>query len=266
MKKCMVFISFIAVALLALTACGGNDDNELVAAGRDISATQSIQANEQAPTAPADITLPTADPLYRIREHSDWIAEMMSEFSYGLGMTIDEIFDYVRAATTLDYGFDHGIEGGMDVSELAAKVGEDSVSFMNIVHMAYNYNRSVDVARRWADELDMNVHELTDYVFGGNDSHHLADALGVEWGEFQTVLAGVSNALWNERARAYISEESVYTASGWANELDMTFDEFIEYYNSFDRDLMSMVERLGVEPTNITLVVDGAIQFLDINE
>ena len=135
------------------------------------------------------------DTLGRIRMAHPSVADEMSEWSAQLNMTIDEIFDYVRAATRLDYGFDYLIEGGMDVGELAARVGESSDSFMSVVHIAYGATRSVDVAHRWAFELGMTALDLVDYVFGGNNARHIADTLGVEWGEFTNVLAVAGTAI-----------------------------------------------------------------------
>jgi len=162
-------------------------------------ATSTVIITSGAPVIATTLTIDPTDPLHRLRadDHHYWIADIISRWAAELDMTVDEIFDYVRAATTFEYAFDYGIEGGMDVSELAARVGETSVGFMGIIHMAYDSTRSVDVAHRWAAELNMTALELVDYVFGGNDSQHLADTLGLEWGEFQTVLAGVGNNLRN---------------------------------------------------------------------
>ena len=269
MKKILFLFTLTAAMLLVFAACGENAAEESNTAEQTTPTTQTNLQDNQASgqasqPASAEILLQTEqdETLNRIRANNEWIADIMSEWSDELGMSADEIFDYVRAATILDYGFDYGIEGGMDVSELAAGVGLSSVEFMNMVHIAYSSTRSVDVAHRWAAELDMTAYELVDYVFGGNDSHHLSDALGVEWGEFQTVLSGVGNALWSERVRAHTNAETVAIASGWANELGMTLDEFVDYYNSFDRDIIATAELLGVDVTDLTLAMSGAIAFL----
>jgi len=271
MKKFLILSTVAVAAVFTFAACSTNAVEETVAIEQTAPTTQATQANEQTSqeqdAAPSDAVTQTPvaqdDTLDRIYEHNDWAAGIIREWTVELGMTVDEIFDYVRAATTLEYGFDHGIEGGMDVSELAARVGQSSVGFMDMVHIAYNVTRSVDTARRWAAELDMNVHELGDYVFGGNDSQYLADALGVEWGEFQTVLAGVGNALWNYRVQLYVNAESVEIARNWANELGMTLDEFIDNYNGFDFDFMATIEALGIGHMHFSLVMIGAATYLN---
>ena len=269
MKKHITILTFATIILF--TACGTNAVNGPNVTGQAASLTQDGQANKQeAHSVPSTFATQAqaeqTDTLSRIYERDYWIAGIVSRWSAELGMTVDEIFDYVRAATRLEYAFDHGIEGGMDVSELAARVEESSVSFMSIIHMAYNVTRSVDVAHRWAAELDMTVHELGDYVFGGNNSRHLADALGVEWGEFQTVLAGVGNALWYDRVRMYTNAESVDIASGWANELGMELDEFVDYYNGFNFNFASTIEALEVGHMYFSLVMAGAMAYSSLYE
>jgi len=274
MKKFLIISTLAVVTVFVSTACSTDAVEEASAIEQTAPTTQDNQANEQTSqaqdTAPSNSVAQTPtnqdDTLNRIYEHNDWAAGIMREWSTELGMTVDEIFDYVRAATTLEYGFDHGIEGGMDVSELATRVGQTSVGFMDMVHIAYNVTRSVDVARRWAAEVNMTVHELGDYVFGGNDSQHIADTLGVEWGEFQTVLAGVGNALWNYRILAYTNAGSVEIAHNWANDLGMTLDEFLDSYNSLDFDFIATIEALDVGHMHFSLVMIGAATYLTPGE
>ena len=274
MKKYMFILTFAVISLLAFTACSEDTANESNLAEQVVSVTQNNQqhnrTNEQEAqsqhTNHNQFAVEQADTLNRIRLHDDWIADMMGKWSNELDMTVDEIFDYVRAATNLDYGFDYLIEGGMDVSELAAKVGESSGGFMGIVHTAYSVTRSVDVTHKWAFELDMTVFNLVDYVFGGNNSQHLADTLGVEWGEFTNVLAGVGSALWNYRLLSHANAESVDIASKWADELDTTLDGLIDSFNAFNFDILSISETLGVEVMDFMLVMQGSIAFLNPHE
>ena len=270
MKKLLTFFTLAVVMLLVFAACGNDAASETGITEPATTATDQTSATtaaeQSAATPDNQPQAEQGDTLRRIRENDEWIADMISGWAAELDMTVDEIFDYVRAATTLEYAFDYGIEGGMDVSELAARVGGTSVGFMGVIHMAYDSTRSVDNVHRWAAELNMTAFELVDYVFGGNDSLHLADTLGLEWGEFQNVLAGASNALTNERVRAHSNAESVDIVRGWANEFDMTLDEFIDYYNSVDFMFIPTAERLGIELTAFSVLMRGAIQFLSSNE
>jgi len=277
MRKHMMLLSAAMIALFVFTACSTNAAEEPNATGQTTPATQASQqdnqANEQASQEPQSALPDTSaqaqegqtDTLNRIREHDEWTADILERWEDILSVTVDEIFDHVRAQSSFNYGFERDFEG-IDVSEWAAAVGNTSNEFMSLVHMAYNATRSVDVAHIWAAELDMTVHELGDYVFGGNDSQHFADELGVEWGEFQTVLAGVGNALWNERVRSYANAESVEIVRGWANELGMTLDEFIDDYNGFYFNIIAASETLGVAPTEFTLTMHGVTAFLNPNE
>jgi len=218
MIKQMFLFAVAVAALLALTACGGNDTNEPTATEQITAVEQDSQSNEQSSQEPQDnqtgsvdeseeegdsaefATRPIDpnDPLFRLRSDAafGWLAYQIEEWSETLGMSIDEIFDYVRAATTLDYAFDYGIEGGMDVGELAARVGETSVSFMSLIHTAYDSTRSFDTVERWAGELNMTVYEMVN-AFNNDVLQDMADTLGVEVVEFQTVLAGVAIFVFN---------------------------------------------------------------------
>jgi|GEM_PF-2094636 len=268
MKK-YILIALSAVALIAFTACEANAAQTTAQAPVEFQLSLEQPSQEQPIAQHTPVAQPQAeqcDTLRRIYNQDYWISGIVGQWANELGMTIDEIFDYVRAATRLDYGFDYLIEGGMDVSGLAARVGETSDGFMSRVHMAYNITRSVDVAHRWAAELDMTADELVDYVFIRGNSHHLAETLGVEWGEFQTVLAGVGNALWQDRVRAHANEESITIVTEWASRLGMTFNEFLDVYNSFDFDWMATVDALGVDFSEFRLIMEATTTFLSSNE
>ena len=251
MKKQMTLLAIAVIMLLTLTACGGTAAGESNPPQNDSNLTDQEQTD-------------TSDTLRLLRadEAFGWLADLIDEWEKTLGVTIDEIFDNVRAQSRLDYAFEYNFEG-IDVSEWAAAVGNTPVEFMSTVQTAYFFTRSIDVVHKWAAELGMTALELVDYVFSGNDSEHLSDKLGVELSEFQTVLAGVSNALRQERVRAYSNAESVDTVRKWATELGMTLDEFIESYNDINFDFAFTTEALGVEPLELSHTLQGVIDFLN---
>jgi len=183
----MVLLTVVVAALFAFTACGENNTLEPIV----VNQTETTAQEEQATLA--DSVLEEDDILHRLRadENFGWIASLINEWEEILGVTANEIFDHVRSQSSLDYAFENDFSV-IDIGEWA-QVESFPNEFMSMIQTAYFASRSVDIVHRWAGELGMTAYELINYVFGGNDTVHLADALEVDWVEWQTVLAGVAN-------------------------------------------------------------------------
>jgi len=167
-------------------------------------ATSTVIITSGAPTATT--TTPAhpinqADPLFILRADTGfgWMAYELDEWIEILGVTLDEILDHVRTQSSLDYGFERDFEG-IDVSEWASQIESFPGEFMSTVHHAYTATRQVAVVKGWATEHGMTIVEFVEYASAGNDLQPIADALGVEWGEFSTVFAGVANLIMNASA------------------------------------------------------------------
>lgn len=166
-------------------------------------------------TATSPTTHPTTNTLHRIREffHPDdtWVSDNIERFSNELDMSVDEIFDYVRAASNFDYIFDYGPLGNMDVNQLAEKVGSSQTDFMNIVMPGYTVTRHLDLVNTWSAELSMTLDELMEIFIaegapvpfnelaelvsrGEMVFSPLSESLGIDWYQMQHVLINVSNA------------------------------------------------------------------------
>ena|GEM_PF-1854284 len=127
-----------------------------------------------------------------------WSLGLVQDWADQLGMTVDEILDYVREKSTRDYTF----EVGLDVDSLASVVGLTSEEFMFQVLTVYIYQRSTIVVEGWAYELGMTVDEFFDYMMEGNSLEGFADYIGVDVEQFVHTAGSVWNVAmttWNMR-------------------------------------------------------------------
>jgi len=130
-----------------------------------------------------------------------WSVDTLNRWTGELGMTADEILDYVRERSERDYTF----EVGLDVDSLASIVGLTSDEFISVVMMVYIHERSQAVAKGWAYELGMTLDELFDYMMPYRNSeithgYHeapcledFANTVGIEIDQFIHVLGSVWN-------------------------------------------------------------------------
>jgi len=122
----------------------------------------------------------------------------MDRWSDELGMTIDEIFDYILAMGNYEYFLDTTV----DVSALVNRISFDSVDlsvntrdFINTVSQAYTATRLVDMVNGWSTQLGMTIGEMIEYFSQEPvGTSRLADELGVSVDDFQFALIQVDTA------------------------------------------------------------------------
>jgi len=152
----------------------------------------------------------------------DWSTSLVNGWAEQLGMTVDEILDYVRAASIRDYNF----EIGLNVDSLATVVGLTSEEFMAQVMTVYIANRSVVVVEGWASQLGITADELFELMFNsyeGSEFIGIADTLGVPMEEFGFLLGNV----WNTtRSTAYRAEQP----SMWHGHIILNDAIFSQYH------------------------------------
>ena len=198
MRKILILLTLAAVMMFVFTACSGDAAEESNTIGQTMPTTQDGQQHSQAHQEPQSVTSDSAtqnqpeqsDTLSRIREHEDWTADILERWENILGVTVDEIFDHVRAQSRRDYTFEYRFEG-IDVDEWAAAVGNTPYDFMSIIHRAYSATRSVDVVHRWASELGMTIDEFIEHFESHmTDATPISDAIGIDVEEFIFAMAG----------------------------------------------------------------------------
>jgi len=136
-----------------------------------------------------------------------WAIDLVNSWTEELGMTVDEILNYIRARSERDYTF----EIGLDVDSLASVVGLTSEEFINIVMMIYIQDRSLAVTEGWAYELGMTLDELFDYMMDGRSMETAANTVGVEVDQFIHVMGSVWNVSMSEWER--IEQPSMWHGS-----------------------------------------------------
>ena len=113
-----------------------------------------------------------------------------------------------------------------------------------------------DTMDRWADELDMTIDEIFDYVLAHGSNEILiqndADVSAlVSTISFDSLDSGINTRDFiNTVSQAYTVTRLLDIVNGWANELSMTVDEMIEYFSEEAVGTSRLADELGVEFDN----------------
>ncbi|MCL2404852.1 MAG: M56 family metallopeptidase [Defluviitaleaceae bacterium] len=149
-------------------------------------------------------------------QDTSWHSNLLDRWGTQLGMTVDEILDYVRERSERDYTF----EVGLDVDSLASVVELTSDEFMHVVMMVYIQQRSYAAAQRWAYDLGMTLDELLEYMMLTGNMEDKANTVGVEVDQFVHTLGSVWNVAvtnWESRTRPGMWHGTITPAgSYWA--------------------------------------------------
>ena len=163
-----------------------------------------------------------------------WSINVVNSWTDRLGMTPDEIFDYVRERSERDYTF----EIGLNVDSLASQVGLTSDEFINAMHTAYITKRTVPVVEGWARELGVTKEYLFDnmgYPADGSVIIDAANTLGIPVEDFVFILGNV----WNTTMTTWQRPERPAMWTGRYVPEGAMFDKFAFQVNAETGELMA---------------------------
>ena len=96
-----------------------------------------------------------------VRDAAEWQDNILNNWQETLGMTVDEMLDYIRELSSRELTF----EIDLAPYSLSTPVGLTPDEFMDIIINVYVQNRSLAVVEGWAEELGMSIDELYAYVW-----------------------------------------------------------------------------------------------------